>query len=483
MHASRALLLIGLISAAGCTDDPARSTETAAAATVAPAASAADASAPAASPGPAQPVSDAAAPPESGVLFRNVRIFNGVDPVLQGASNVLVRGNLIARISTDDIPAEAGITVIDGTGRTLMPGLIDMHWHTMAVRPTIAVAMSSTPGYLNLMAGAEASDTLQRGFTTVRDLGGASFGLKQAIDEGWQDGPRIYPSGAIISVTGGHGDFRSRLELPRTLGTPKAHTETMGDTMIADTPDEVRTRAREQLMQGASQIKLTAGGGVSSPHSPLDVVTFTAEELRAAVEAANNWGTYVTAHAYTPEAIRRAVEAGVQCIEHGSLMDEASAQLMAEKGVWLSIQPLPDELILAFPPGSIQHARGVQVLAGTDRAYQLARKYKLKTAFGTDVLFSAALARRQGELLTTLTQWYTPAETLVMATSTNAELLALSGERNPYPGKLGVVAEGAIADLLLVEGDPLTDIALIANPQQNFSVILKDGRIHKNTVR
>jgi imidazolonepropionase-like amidohydrolase len=469
MHTPRTLLLLTCLAfVAGCTDKQASLP-------VATTASLAQA---------AQPAAEAAVPasPESSVLFRNVRIFNGVDPELQAASNVLVRGNRIAQISADDIPSEAGTTVIDGTGRTLMPGLIDMHWHTMAVRPNIAVAMSSPPGYLNLMAGAEASDTLQRGFTTVRDLGGASFGLKQAIDEGWQDGPRIYPSGAIISVTGGHGDFRSRLELPRTMGAPQAHTETMGDTMIADTPDEVRTRAREQLMQGASQIKLTAGGGVSSPHSPLDVVTFTAEELRAAVEAANNWGTYVTAHAYTPEAIRRAVEAGVQCIEHGSLMDEASAQLMAEKGVWLSIQPLPDELILAFPPGSLQHARGVQVLAGTDRAYQLARKYKLKTAFGTDVLFSAALARRQGELLTTLAQWYTPAEALIMATSTNAELLALSGNRNPYPGKLGVVEEGAIADLLLVEGNPLADFALIADPRKNFSVILKDGRIYKNAL-
>lgn len=434
------------------------------------------------SPPASQPeVAQAAAPPPR-VLFRNVRIFNGVDPVLQTARNVLVRGNRIVQISQADIATDAGTTVIDGSGRTLMPGLIDMHWHSMAVRPTIAVAMNSNAGYLNLMAGAEASDTLQRGFTTVRDVGGASFGLKQAIDEGWQAGPRIYPSGAIISVTGGHGDFRSRLELPRIMGTATSHTEVVGDTMIADSPDEVRTRVREQLMQGASQIKLTAGGGVSSPHSPLDVVTFSPEELRAAVTAANNWGTYVTTHAYTPAAIRAAIDAGVQCIEHANLMDDATARLMAEKGIWLSIQPLPDELILAFPVGSSEHTQGLEVLAGTDRAYQLAKKYKIKTAFGTDVLFSAALARRQGQLLTTLTQWYTPAEALIMATSTNAELLALTGKRNPYPGKLGVVEVGAIADLLLVQGDPLSDISLIANPQQNFRVILKDGRIYKNTI-
>jgi imidazolonepropionase-like amidohydrolase len=257
----------------------------------------------------------------------------------------------------------------------------------------------------------------------------------------------------------------------------------MGDTAIADTPDEIRLRVREQLMRGASQIKLTAGGGVSSPHSPLDVVTFTPDELRAAVQSANNWGTYVTAHAYTPAAIRGAVEAGVQCIEHANLMDEATAQLMANSGTWLSIQPLPDELIRAFPPDSEEYAKGLEVLAGTDRAYQLAKKYKLKTAFGTDILFSAALARRQGELLASLGKWYTPAEALIMATSTNAQLLALSGERNPYRGRLGVVETGALADLLLVEGDPLSDLNIIARPQQNFRVIVKDGRIYKNTIR
>ncbi|HEY1140437.1 MAG TPA: amidohydrolase family protein [Lysobacter sp.] len=425
-----------------------------------------------------------APPAQTSVLFRNVRIFNGVDPTLQDSTDVLVRGNRIASVGKSNITsAEPGMTIIDGGGRTLMPGLIDMHWHTLAVRPSIAVALTSNAGYLNLMAGAEASDTLQRGFTTVRDVGGASFGLKRAIDEGWLPGPRIYPSGAIISVTGGHGDFRSPEDLPRALGSrSESSMEVMGDTAIADTPDEVRLRVREQLMRGASQIKLTAGGGVSSPHSPLDVVTFTTDELRAAVQSANNWGTYVTAHAYTPAAIRNAVDAGVQCIEHGNLMDEATAQLLANKGVWLSIQPLPEELIRAFPPDSEEYAKGLEVLAGTDRAYQLAKKYKLKTAFGTDVLFSAALARRQGELLASLGKWYTPAEALTMATSTNAQLLALSGERNPYPGKLGVVEAGAMADLLLVEGDPLADLNLVAHPQ-NFRVIVKEGRVYKNTIK
>jgi imidazolonepropionase-like amidohydrolase len=254
--------------------------------------------------------------------------------------------------------------------------------------------------------------------------------------------------------------------------------------MVADSPDEVRVRVREQLMLGATQIKLTAGGGVASPHSPLDVSTFTEPELRAAVEAAGNWGTYVTVHAYTPKAISRSIEAGAKCVEHGHLMDEATAKLMAEKGIWLSTQPfLEDDVDSSpFPPGSEERAKQLQVIAGTDTVYALAKKYNLKTAFGTDILFDATQAARQGAELARLVRWYTPAETLKMATSVNGELLALSGPRNPYPGKLGVVEEGALADLLLVNGDPIANIKLIEDPEKNFVIIMKDGMIYKNTL-
>jgi len=342
------------------------------------------------------------------------------------------------------------------------------------------VAMSADENYLALLAGIEAERTLMRGFTTVRDVGGPSFGLKRAIDERRMPGPRIFPSGAMISVTSGHGDFRSEHDLPRTLGEPGSRFDRMGYSAIADTPDEVRLRTREQLMRGASQIKLTAGGGVSSPHSPLDAITFTEAEVRAAVEAARNWGTYVTVHAYTAEAIRQAIAAGVPCIEHAMLMDEATAQLMASKGIWLSTQPLPLELGNAFPPGSEERAKFQQVYEGIDNVYKLARKYKLKTAFGTDVLFSSALATQQGALLAGLTRWYSPAEVLMMATGTNGELLRLSGERSPYKGNLGVVREGALADLLLVDGNPVADIGLITRPAESFLVIMKDGVIYKN---
>jgi imidazolonepropionase-like amidohydrolase len=418
-------------------------------------------------------------------LFQNVRIYDGTGKSLSAPSNVLVRGNRIERISRAPIPVDpaVGSIVIDGGGRTLMPGLIDAHWHTLLVRPRFAELLTVDVGYLNVLGAAEATATLMRGFTTVRDMGGSSFGLKRAIDEGVLPGPRIYPSGAMISVTSGHGDFRASWEVPRTIGAPASRAEQVGAAMIADGPGEVTVRVREQLMQGASQIKLTAGGGVSSPHSPLDVSTFTEAELRAAVEAAANWGTYVTVHAYTPAAVQRAMAAGVQCIEHAHLMDDATARMMAEKGVWLSMQPLPDELAESFPPGSEQRAKAVEVFAGTAKTYELAKKYGIKTAWGTDVLFSPALALQQGALLAKIATWFTPAEALAQATGTNAQLLALSGKRNPYAGKLGVVEVGALADLLLVDGNPLEKIALVADPARNFQVIMKDGRIYKNTLQ
>ncbi len=418
---------------------------------------------------------------ESLTLFKNVRIFNGTSAALSGPSHVLIRGNLIERISDAPIDTASlpGVQVIEGNGRTLMPGLIDAHWHAMFVGVPFNVAMQADPTYLGMIAGVEASRALMRGFTTVRDMGGASFGLKRAVDEGIIEGPRIYPSGAMITVTSGHGDFREMHDLPRQLGAPGSWQDIVGNSAIADSPDEVRIRTREQLMHGATQIKLTAGGGVSSPNSPLDAITFTSDELRAAVEAAQNWGTYVAVHAYTPEAIRRSIEAGVKVIEHGSLMDEDSAQLIASKDIWLSTQAFPDELANAFPRDSVQWAKAQEVFSGTDKTYRLAKKHNIKTAFGTDILFSSAIASQQGAILASLTRWYSPAQTLIMATGTNGELLQLSGKRNPYPGTIGVVREGALADLLLVNGDPITDISLIAKPEQSFAVIMKDGKMYK----
>jgi imidazolonepropionase-like amidohydrolase len=421
----------------------------------------------------------AQAPTVPVTLLQNVRIFDGRSAALSGPSHVLVRGEIIERVSAASLAPPPGARVIDGAGRTLMPGLIDNHWHTMLAAPSMAVTLEGDLGYLTLLAAAEARATLLRGFTTVRDMGGPSFALKRAIDEGLVVGPRIYPSGAMITITGGHGDFRARHELPRQVGGAPPLTGVLNASQLADSPDEVRLRVREQLLLGASQIKLTAGGGVASPHSPLDASTFTEEELRAAVQAAGNWGTYVAVHAYTPEAIQRAIAAGVKVIEHGHLMDESSARLIAEKGVWLSFQPFVDDgFAPRMPPSSMARLR--QVFAGTERAIALARQYQLKIAWGTDILFSAANATRQGAQLALMRTWFTPAEALTMATAAGGELLALSGPRNPYPGKLGVVQEGALADLLLVDGNPLQDLGLVATPDKSFVLIMKGGVVYKN---
>jgi imidazolonepropionase-like amidohydrolase len=418
-------------------------------------------------------------------LFQNVRIFDGKTAALSTPSDVLVRGNTIARISASPITVDPETTVIAAGGRVLMPGLIDAHWHALMAAIPKPLLMTSDPAYLHLLAARQAEATLMRGFTTVRDLGGPVFGLKRAIDEGVMIGPRIYPTGAFISQTSGHGDFRFAFEVPRTLGGPLSHSEVEGITAIADSPDEVRLRAREQLRRGASQLKLMAGGGVASPYNPIESTQFTEAEMRAAVEAAENWGTYVTVHAYTPRAIRQAVAAGVQCIEHGQLIDEPTAQLLAEKGIWWSLQPLLDDEEASMLPfmTPVSRQKALEVFAGTETAYKLAKQYKVKTAWGSDLLFDARVASRQGAWLAKLVRWYTPAETLKMATVDNGELMALSGFINPYPGKLGVVAEGALADLLLVEGNPLENIRLIEDPDQNFPVIMKDGRVYKNALR
>jgi imidazolonepropionase-like amidohydrolase len=415
-------------------------------------------------------------------LIENVRIFDGMHPSLSAPSSILIMGNVIEKISTSPISTEgrADTQIVAGGGRVLMPGLIDAHWHAMMVRSTPAQLLSSDVGYSTLQAGAEATATLMRGFTAVRDMGGPAFPLKRAIDEGVLPGPRIYPSGAVITISGGHGDFREISELPRTAATV-SRVEQLGGSAVADSPDEVRKRAREQLMQGASQVKLTAGGGVASPYSPLEVTTFTEAELRAAVEAATDWGTYVATHAYTVSAIQRSIAAGVKVIEHGHLMDEPTAQLIAEKGVWLSMQPFVDLSGAKILPAA-QQQQMMQVVGGTGTVYGYVKKYKIKTAFGTDILFSPALAEHQGQGIADLTRWFTPAEALAMATSANGELLALSGLRNPYPGKLGVIEQGALADLLVVDGNPLENIELVADPANKFLLIMKDGVIYKNTI-
>jgi len=419
----------------------------------------------------------------SATVFRGVRVFDGRNSALTGPSDVVVRGATIESVgptAAESVPAGPDVRVIDGGGRVLMPGLIDAHWHTTFVAVSAGVALTADPGYLHLMAGREAQRTLLRGFTSVRDAGGPSFALKRAIDEGAIAGPRIYPSGAFITQTAGHGDFRMRHEVPRACGT-LSHGEVTGASTIADGVDQVLRAAREQLLLGASQLKVMAGGGIASPYDPIDVTQYTEAELRAAVEAAEDWGTYVMVHAYTPRAISRSIRAGVRCIEHGHLADDPTAQLLAETETWWSLQPFLDDEDAYVIPDPAGRAKQLQVTAGTDSSYQLARKHGVKVAWGSDILFDASLAARQGRQLAKMTRWYTPGEVLVSATSRNAELLGLCGPRNPYPGRLGVVEPGALADLLLVDGDPIANIDLLADPDRSLLVIMKDGRIHKDS--
>jgi imidazolonepropionase-like amidohydrolase len=288
----------------------------------------------------------------------------------------------------------------------------------------------------------------------------------------------------MISQTAGHGDYRQRHEIPAARDAPLSHAEIFGVGAIADGVAEVLRSAREQLLLGASQLKLAGGGGVISNHDPIDVSQYTRDEFRAAVDAAENWGTYVAVHAYTPRAILTAIRAGVACVEHGQLMDQEAARAMADAGAWLSIQPfLDDEDALPFPKGSPHQAKQLMVSRGTDRASELAKQHKIKTAWGTDILFDRKLADRQGAQLAKMTRWHEPAEVLCMATGVNAELLQLSGPRSPYPAPVGRIEAGAFADLLLVDGDPMTKIDLLANPEKNLLVIMKDGIFYKNTLQ
>jgi len=415
------------------------------------------------------------------VLFQNVNVFDGEHEKLIENANVLVVGNTIKTVSTEKI--EAGdAAVIKGGGRTLMPGLIDAHWHTVFNSVPVSMVLNEDFGYLTLVAAKSARETLLRGFTTVRDAGGNCFPVRKATDQGLIEGPRIYPSGGYISQTSGHGDFRPPTAVPESTGMPLDYQQRTGHTLIADGVPEVIKRAREVLRMGATQVKVMAGGGVTSLYDPLDVTEYTFEEMKAICDVAKTWNTYVMVHVNTDAAIQQAVAAGVISIEHGFFIEEETAKMMSEKGVWWSMEPLMnDEDAFEFE-NPISTAKYEACVSGLGKVIQLAKKYKIKVAFGTDMLFDPETAKKQGKFLAKMKKWYTPYEALKMATSTNAELLKLCGPRDPYKGELGVVKAGALADLLLVDGNPLEDLDLVADAENNFKIIMKDGKIYKNTL-
>jgi imidazolonepropionase-like amidohydrolase len=419
--------------------------------------------------------------PRRSILLTDLRLFDGQTRAMRDGLDILVEDDRIAALPPrGQGPAEA--ERISCGGRAVIPGLIDCHWHATLAGVTMAAALTADIGFLHLVAGQEAGACLLRGFTTVRDVGGPAFGLKLAIDRGVVPGPRIFPSGAMISQTSGHGDFRLRADLPRMPGTPAGYDERQGVNAIADGADEVLRRAREQLMRGASQVKIHAGGGVSSLHDPLDTTQFTEREMRAAVEAAEDWGTYVCAHAYTSRAIRRCIAAGVKSIEHGQLADAETARLIADSGTWWSIQPFLADEDSNPRTDPQQQAMQREVAEGTVRAIGYARRFGVRLAFGTDILMNPGGSAAQGRMLAKFARFMPPLDALHLATGAAGELLALSGARAPYPGRLGVIAPGAMADLLVTDGDPERSLDWLDTPATSLRLIMKDGRVVRSSL-
>lgn len=415
------------------------------------------------------------------ILFSNASVFDGRHEDLTDGTSVLVEGTKITKIAKGVAPP-AGATTIDAGGRVLMPGLIDAHYHSVFNFWPVSKVMNSDFGLLSIAASKMARETLLRGFTTVRDVGGNCFPVSRATDSGLIDGPRVYPSGGYLSQSAGHGDFRGPLDVPASDGAPLDYFQRVGHTLVADGVPEVIKRTREVLRMGAVQVKAMAGGGVTSLYDPLDVTEYTFEEMKAIVDVAKTWNTYVAIHVNTDAAIQQWVEAGAMSIEHGFFLADEGAKLMAEKGAWWSMQPLVNDEDRFVFENPVSTAKYEACLSGLESAIAVAKKYNVKTAFGCDMLFDPATTVKQGKFLAKMQRWYTSFEALKMATSANAELLKLCGPRDPYPGALGVLEEGALADLILVDGNPLEKLDLVADPAKNFLVIVKDGKVYKNAL-
>ncbi len=423
-----------------------------------------------------------AEPEVSRTLIRNVSVWDGSSDTLSPAQNVLIENNLIKAIGKDAVSDGDTTTVIDGAGRVLMPGIIDAHAH-LALSASPDQLGNTDPGYMAAISVKAAEIYLMRGWTTVRDMGGPSQGLAKAIDEGIVPGPRVYPSAMIISQTSGHGDLRQLNDPhPNMGGQPNQITARY--TLLADGPAEVRRSVRESLRLGAVQIKVMAGGGISSEYDPIDTVQYSEEELRAAVESAADWHTYVAVHAYTDEAVNRALDAGVKVIEHGHLLSPKTIKRIKSEGAYLSSQSF-GFVRQYIKPGQTEGAAGkaASVMEGVDALMSTARDIGLPVAFGTDT-FGSLRAYNSGQTeFGYRLRWFSSVEILKQATGHNAKLLALTGPRNPYQeGPLGVISEGAYADLLIVEGNPLEDVTLLEEFETNIKLIMKDGKVYKNTL-
>jgi imidazolonepropionase-like amidohydrolase len=430
------------------------------------------------------------------ILFTNVNVFDGTSEKLAKGQSVLVEGNLIEQVGPG-IAAPSGATVIDGGGRTLMPGLIESHVHFNLVNTMVKLSDAEAARWdeIGLMITANARDFLMDGYTTVRDACGSSNAIAKAIDRGDVIGPRFYASGACISPTSGHGDWRGANR--RVPGEIRSHAEKLGIITLADSPDAIREAVRLNFSNGATQIKLFAGGGVSSELDPLWSQAYTQAELEAAVEAAEFFDTYVMTHAYTDRSIASAIDAGVKSIEHGQMASAKTVKRMAEKGVYWSLNTAglnPDIFkVPNYASGPVRE-KVEAFMKGAEHLVEYIEKYKPKIVHNVDsVLMPIGSARTQRDH----EKWYFANllgnhAMLVSATSTAGELMQMTGRRNPYPHKLGVIEAGAYADILLVDGNPLEDLSVIgANPKwfdaeprgegfDTMPLIMKDGVIYKN---
>lgn len=425
---------------------------------------------------------------QSQILIKNVDVWDGTSNKLNKNVSVLIENNLIAAVGKN-LAEPKGATLIDGGGKTLIPGLSDAHVHLSATMSDKETRNEAHWMYTSIRTAKAAENFLMLGFTTVRDLGGPVFGVKRAVDEGLTPGPRIYPSGAYISQTSGHGDFRSANEPSVLLSGGQMHTSdaALGWSFVVDGVPEVLKAARENLRKGATQLKVMAGGGISSDFDPIHSVQFTVEELEAAVQAAADWDTYVAVHIYESKGAIRSLNAGVKCLDHGHLINEETIKLIKEKDAWLVPQAFWNDTPPSFwVPGSDKIPDALSkkikpVLEGTDNVFKLAKKYNINVGFGSDAYGDLGYESYALTEFTSRAKWYSPLEILKQATSENARLFSLSGKLNPYTeGKIGVIEVGAYADLLIYEANPLEDITIVAHPEKNLKLIMKDGKIYKN---
>ena len=415
------------------------------------------------------------------VLFKDARVFDGTSDRLTKPQDVLIIGHKISDIGNNLAPPK-GATIINAKGLTLSPGFIDAHTHIM-LQLTYLEGITTDQFYWAYRAVQSANTFLMNGFTTVRDMSGNSFSLKTAIDMGTVIGPRIFPSGPMISQTSGHSDHRFDSHRNRLLDDDPGVFMRYEMVMVADGETEVLRATREALRRRASQIKISVGGGVSSASDPIDVIQYTEKEMRAAVQAASDYGTYVAAHAYTDAAIRRAIDAGVRTIEHGNLASAETLRYMQSKDVWLS----PQVIVFSEYPASLNPAQKLKmdiVSNGLDNLFTAAKEVGFENiAFGTDIVMDPKLLSGMNREFTHRLKWFTPLEIMRQATSKGGQVLALSGKRAAYNGKLGVIEKDALADILLIRGNPLEDISILTKPKENIALIMKDGKILKNTIK